>query len=157
MVSLNLGGGSLPIEGFLNVDLCEGADIRHDLRERLPFNDGEVEEIIATHVIESFYAWEFPAILADWHRVLKKDGKITIEFTSLRHTVNMYLEGDIHGRWGLYGNQAEEVDPIVLHHYVYEIKELEDLLIQAGFKNISFYREGIVHMPGRDWRVVCTA
>ncbi len=157
MLSLNLGGGHLPVEGFLNVDLCEGADITHDLREPLPFRDGEIEEIIATHVIESFYAWQFPAILSDWHRVLRKGGTITIEFTSLKDTVKMYLDGDIHGRWGLYGNQDTEIDPILLHHYVYEKEEMKDLLEKAGFKNIEFTQEGIMHMPVRDWRVICQA
>lgn len=154
-MKLNLGGGDLKLEGFVNVDLCEGADWKHDLRQRLTLGDQTVEEICAIHVIESFYKWEFPAIIKDWYRVLVTAGKLTIEFTSLSDTVEMYRQGDIHGKWGLYGNQDTEIDPIVLHHYVYEKDELLKILQDTGFKDIAFSQEGVMHMPKRDWRVTC--
>lgn len=154
---LNIGGGQQKIEGFTNVDLCSEADIKHDLREPLPFPDKSIEEIMAIHVIESFNQWEFPRILKDWSRVL--NGKMTIEFTDLKLSAGMYLNGEGEerkwGHWGLYGNQEQEVDPIVLHHYVYEKEELENLLKEAGFNNISFTKENIQHIPKRDWRVEC--
>jgi len=154
-MKLNLGGGDLRIDGFINVDLCEGADVKHDLRLPLPYQDESVDEIVAVHVIESFYKWEFVDVLSDWYRVLKDGGKMTIEFTDLSETIKMYQQGDIHGRWGLHGNQDVAIDPIVLHHYVYEKSELEQLLKDVGFKDIQFTQQGIMHMPIRDWRVVC--
>jgi predicted SAM-dependent methyltransferase len=154
-MKLLLGGGQQKIEGFLNVDLCDEADVKHDLRNPLPFD--EVEEIMAVHVIESFYRWELPAILSDWRRVLK--GRMTIEFTDLNDCVDLYKSNneDEHrsGKWGLYGNQERAVDPIVLHKYDYTVKELEQLLIEAGFKIIEFTRAGVQHNPKRDWRVIC--
>ncbi|MEA1925843.1 MAG: hypothetical protein U9M90_01175 [Patescibacteria group bacterium] len=158
MQKLSLGGGKIKREGFLNVDLCEEADIRHDLRFPLPFADKSVGEIMAIHLIESFYQWEFPHILKDWYRVL--DGKLTIEFTDLRSTVKMYLSKNRrdrkYGHWGLYGNQESPIDPIVLHHYVYEKLELEKLLEETGFENIKFTKEEIEHNPKRDYRVICS-
>ena len=153
---LNLGGGSTHLEGFINVDLCNEADLKHDLRNPLPFEDGSVEEIFAMHVIESFYQWEFPAVIKDWARVLK--GKITIEFTSLTDTINLYLNGGNaeerkSGHWGLYGKQDIPIDPIVLHHYVYEVDELKELMERAGFTDIVFTQDGVMHKRGRDWRV----
>lgn len=153
-MKLNLGSGKQVIEGFIGVDLCPEAELHHDLKEPLPFDDNSVEEILAIHVIESFYQWEFPAILADWYRVLKPKGKITIEFTSLTDTINMYLGSDKqHGHWGLYGRQDIPVDPIVLHHYVYEKDELKQLMEKVGFVDIEFSNENMNHVNGRDWRL----
>jgi predicted SAM-dependent methyltransferase len=156
-MKLNIGGGLQPMEGFLNVDLCETADIKHDLRNTLPFEDKSVDEIMAVHVVESFYQWEFPNILKDWYRVL--NGKLTIEFTELNATIFLYLNGNEEetqrGHWGLYGDQSVKVDERVVHHYVYEKSELYNLLANTGFKNIKFTKEGINHVPARDWRVIC--
>ena len=157
-MKLNIGGGLQPIDGFLNVDLCESADIKHDLRNPLPFEDNSVDEIMAVHAIEHFYQWEFPEILKDWARVL--NGKLTIEFTELNATIYLYLNGNEEesqrGHWGLYGDQSKPIDPILVHRYVYEKSELYNLLANTGFKNIKFTKEGINHVPARDWRVTCS-
>jgi predicted SAM-dependent methyltransferase len=152
---LNLGCGNQKIDGFVGVDLCPEAELHHDLRKPLPFEDNSIEEILAIHVVESFYRWEFPSILTDWYRVLKVGGKITIEFTSLTDTINLYLGDDKqHGHWGLFGNQEEPIDPIVLHHYVYEKDELKELMEKTGFYDIKFSNEDINHVNNRDWRLV---
>lgn len=155
MTKLNLGCGSQKISGFVGVDLCEEADLKHDLKEPLPFEDNSVDEILAIHVIESFYQFEFPAVLKDWYRVLKPEGKITIEFTSLTDTIKMYLGDDKqHGHWGLFGNQEKPIDPIVLHHYVYEKDELKELAERVGFVDIEFSSKDMNHVNNRDWRLV---
>ena len=151
---LNLGCGSQKIDNFIGVDLCTEADLHHDLKQPLPFEDNSIEEILAIHVIESFYQWEFPAVLKDWYRVLQSGGKITIEFTSLTDTINMYLGNDKqHGHWGLYGRQDVPIDPIVLHHYVYEKDELKELMEKTGFCDIEFSNKDMNHVNNRDWRM----
>lgn len=152
---LNLGSGATKIPGFVNVDLCHGSDIQHDLREPLPFKDGSIDEIKATHVIESFYQWELKDILKDWKRVL--NGTITIEFTDLNDTIKLYLNGEIHGLWGLYGRQDEPIDPIVTHKYVWTKENLINLLEECGFKDIQLNKNNIKHHPVRDWVVTCHA
>lgn len=159
MTKLNLGGGSLRFDGFVNIDLSDTADLKHDLRTPLPYKDESVDEIIAVHVIESFYQWEFPGILEDWYRVLKWKGKITIEFSVLDKAIGLYLNGSTEklrtdGHWGLYGNQTVPCDPIVLHHYVYEEVELGELLLATQFRNISFSDKGVIHHRLRDLRVI---
>ena len=158
MQKLNVGGGQQKIEGFTNIDLCAEADVRHDLRKPLPFEDNSVDEIIAIHVIESFNQWEIRDILKDWARVLK--GVLTIEFTVLTNTIELYQseseDDKLSGHWGLYGRQDIPIDPIVLHHYVYEIDELENILKECGFSDICFTRENVQHNPKRDIRVLCS-
>ena len=156
-VKLNLGGGKLKFPGFINVDLTDGADLKHDLRTPLPFKDGEVSEIVAVHVIESFYKWQFVEIIKDWKRVLK--GKMTIEFTDLDTTVRMYLSDNpkekLYGKWGIHSGQDVKQDPLGYHHYVYTVDELKKILEDAGFTDISFTHEGVIHHKRRDYRVIC--
>lgn len=135
---LNLGGGDLHFEGFLNIDLSDEADFKHDLRLPLPITPNCIDEIIVVHVIESFNEWAFPDVLADWFRVLKPGAKITIEFTVLSKAIDLYLNGKTEklkrdGHWGLYGRQDIPCDPIILHHYVYEQDELDRLLKKSWF------------------------
>ena len=154
---INWGGGQKKIEGFINVDLCSEADVIHDLKDSLPIKDGSVEEIMAIHVIESFYKPDFLRIIKDWKRVL--NGKMTIEFTDLDSTVNLYLSKNEDeyrmGKWGLYGNQDVPCDPIAYHHYVYTVEELRGILESEGFTKIEFTKENIQHEPKRDFRVIC--
>lgn len=156
---LNLGAGTQKIDGYIGVDISGQADVTHDLRLPLPFDDESIEEILAIHLIESFYEWEFPLVLKDWYRVMGKGAKLTIEFTVLSETIKFYLSDDPiikqRGHWGLYGNQSQPVDPIVLHHYVYEKDELENKLKDAGFRDITFDSESIDHCKIRDLRIVC--
>ena len=87
-------------------------------------------------------------------------GKLTIEFTVLSDTIRLYQSGSeedkISGHWGLYGRQDIPVDPIVLHHYVYEVDELEEILNECGFQEITFTRENVQHNPKRDMRAICS-
>lgn len=158
-MKLNLGGGDLRLEGFTNVDLCDCADIKHDLREPLPFEDKSVEEIMVIHCIESFYKWEFLKVIKDWYRVL--NGKMTIEFTDLDTCCKMYLSDNAddkkYGKWGFYGDQDKVCDPIVYHKYDYTIEELADILKETGFKNIEITKEGVLHNQKRDSRIVCSS
>lgn len=159
-MKLNLGGGQLPLDGFLNVDMCEGADIRHDLRNPLPFDEQSIDEIMAVHLIESFHKWELKNILQDWFRVLKPGGKLTIEFTDLDRTIALYRSSDPDkhrsGYWGLYGNQDVPVDPIVLHHFVWRLEDLAGMLISIGFSEVINTTDNILHNPERDFRLICT-
>jgi len=158
MKKLNIGGGQTKIKDFINIDLCDEADIKHDLREPLPFGDGEVEEIMAVHVIESFYKWEFLEVIKDWARVLK--GKLTIEFTDLDTCCKMYLSDNEddkkYGKWGFYGDQDKICDPIVYHKYDYTIKELEEILKDVGFTVEEITKEGVLHNKKRDSRIICS-
>ena len=54
---LNLGCSDRAIPGFLGVDICEGpaTDVVADLRERWPWDENTVDEIIAHDVIEHLY------------------------------------------------------------------------------------------------------
>lgn len=54
-MKLNLGSGTKPIPGYVNVDMVDGplVDVPHDLDDHpWPFLEDTVEEIVAFHVFE---------------------------------------------------------------------------------------------------------
>lgn len=78
-MKINLGCGSLPEPGFVNVDMWPqpGVDLVHDLDVfRWPFKDGEAEEIRAFDVYEHVdHPLEF---MGECHRILEPGGILYI-------------------------------------------------------------------------------
>ncbi len=82
-VRLNLGAGDDRREGYLSVDLrVETADVVADVR-CLPFPDGGAEEVLAHDVLEHFWRDAIPALLAEWHRVLRRGGLLRVRVPNL--------------------------------------------------------------------------
>lgn len=78
-VRLNVGSGTRPRPGWINIDVGPHADLRLDVRRGLPFPDGSCAELYAEHVLEHFaYPGEVERILADWFRVLAPGGRLSV-------------------------------------------------------------------------------
>lgn len=77
MLNLNLGCNSDLRAGYLNVDVAPPADVIADLRQRWPWEEGEVDFILAKDVFEHLDNAEFPGqkgiiwCMNEAHRVLK--------------------------------------------------------------------------------------
>ena len=80
MVRLNIGCGRDVKEGWLNVDcLALAPDVCvWNLTNRWPVGDGEVEEIMASHVIEHFDSGQRSWVMNEAHRALRPGGKMTV-------------------------------------------------------------------------------
>lgn len=85
---INLGAGSEPTEGWVNVDWIDqpGIDKVHNLLEfPWPFEDGETEEILARDVLEHMplFNKENQSVpikfIEECHRILEVGGKLTIQ------------------------------------------------------------------------------
>lgn len=78
-VRLNLGCGQNVLDGYENIDLYVALPgiLRLDVR-CLPHQDGSVDEILAKDILEHLPRLEWKGALADWVRVLKPGGTITI-------------------------------------------------------------------------------
>lgn len=50
----------------------------HGDGEQLPFKDGVVDVSFSSHLLEDCYHEHWPAVLAEWSRVLKRGGKLVI-------------------------------------------------------------------------------
>jgi ubiquinone/menaquinone biosynthesis C-methylase UbiE len=64
----------------VNLDVSETrCDVRHDVREPLPFPDGEFDEIYASGILEQIGPnEEFCDLMNECHRVLGRGGRMTV-------------------------------------------------------------------------------
>lgn len=141
---LHLGCGGVIYPGWLNIDLdSPAADLHLDLTKPLPFADGTVEYIFNEHFIEHINRSDALLFLKDCRRVLVDVGVIRITTPNLRYIIACYLEGN-REEWGdlwqppsLCAMMNEGMREWG-HQFVYDVDELVDLLLEAGFNDISF-------------------
>lgn len=77
-VKLNIGAGSTVIDGFTPIDRKLGSEAYP-----LPYPDGSVDEIRASHILEHFTFADSQKALAEWCRVLKPGGRIRLAVPDL--------------------------------------------------------------------------
>lgn len=77
---LNLGCGDYYVEGWLNVEynIQLKADLHHDIRSGLPFDDSSVEIVYCGHVLEHLAPADLPGLLREIRRVLKPSGHLWV-------------------------------------------------------------------------------
>lgn len=83
---LNLGCGSRPAEGFVNVDIASipGVDVVHDLDVLpWPWEDGSAVEVVAQDVFE--HVVNPVGFMTQAHRVLAPGGSLFIKSPHFRH------------------------------------------------------------------------
>jgi predicted SAM-dependent methyltransferase len=143
-LKVNLGSGDVPLEGFVNVDALPGApgvDVVADISERLPFDDGSVDLIYASHVLEHFSTADVPGLLSDWRRVLRDGGTLLIAVPDLDVVARRLVElrgwfTPPHNPWlgVLYGGQKDQWD---FHKTGFTAPWLAGLLTEAGFGAVA--------------------
>lgn len=127
---LNIGAGSSELSGFTGVDIHAGQDAT-----KLPYEDNSVDEIYASHVLEH---WDFnhtQAVLAEWVRVLRPNGRMRIAVPDFDWILRAYTQGvqaPIEGY--LLGGHIDEND---VHHAIFNRDKLRDLLRSVGLTRIS--------------------
>lgn len=143
-LKLHLGCGSVYLDGWVNIDLdSDVADIQHDLRNPLPFDDGSVDYIFAEHFIEHLTQAEAKVLLAECHRVLKDNGTIRLTTPSLYVLLTNYLKGDLN-EWQEYWmppTKAHMVNEGMRswgHCFVYDADELVRFLNECNFNKLKF-------------------
>lgn len=135
MIKLDIGsGGKSDDSTFISVDkYVPTADIMADMWD-LPFKDGEVDVIFASHCLEHVNKYQVFPTLKEWERILKVGGKLQILVPDLiwscawfiRHPNSAYSM-DI-----IFGNQKHEGEyhrtgftPELMTYYLDEIPGLE--------------------------------
>lgn len=107
---LNLGCGDERLDGWLHIDYrADVADVVADA-SRLPIASGTISEIRAMDLVEHFPADQTQPVLAEWRRVLQRDGTLTFKIPNMLEIARWILEGrrvglvirNIYGghRWG---------------------------------------------------------
>lgn len=129
-VRLNIGAGGKPIEGYTSFDIKDG----NDASQRLPYDDGSVDEIYASHVLEHIDPRKIPFVLREWSRVLKPNGLMRICVPDMEYI----CQNRHHGNSRLfdlfiYGGNTDEHD---VHRWGFDEVSLARAMGSAGIGNI---------------------
>lgn len=148
-MKINYACGRMVMPGFFNVDAVANPkaprppDLIHAITfdksgavaSPIPLANGCADELHAYHILEHVYAWEAPALVAEWARLLKPGGLLVLELPNLLAGARNLLDGkgDQMSMWPLYGDPQHK-DPFMCHRWGYSPETAAALLV--GFKDI---------------------
>lgn len=144
---LNIGCGESLLPDVVNVDCTTNQIVKPDLvcdirKERLPYEDGEIDEVWMIHSIEhiEFYYWDI--IFKEIARVLKPNGVYLLSYPEFSECAKRFIDntgGDRHfWRKTLYGRQLYPSDYHVVPMHSPDLKEM---LETYKFYRVSFQPE----------------
>jgi len=140
---LHLACGNNVLEGWANIDFkSNGKVIGWDLTRDLPVRSDSIELIFCEHFIEHITLKQAKALLVDCYRCLRPLGILRLSTPSLKKIVEEYQLGRT-SEWHDVGwNPATPCQMINEglrlwgHQFVYDERELKQLLQEAGFSEI---------------------
>jgi SAM-dependent methyltransferase len=142
-MKLHLGCGNKILDGFINIDVrpLEGVDIISDISKLDVIEDGTIELIYCSHVLEHFGRNSYKKVLQNWYKKLKPGGILRIAIPNFEVIVEHYNKNkDINILLGLlYGGQTYEEN---YHYCGWDFKSLSEDLLDVGFIKVNKY----------DWR-----
>lgn len=136
---INIGCGHIQPVGYINVDARElpGIDVICDASE-LPFEDGCLDEIFSSHLIEHFTEFELMRkILPHWKSKLKVGGNLRIVMPDAVSMINDYVHGNMPFddlKKVTFGAQDYEGD---FHYNMFSMESLTELLMKSGFHDVE--------------------
>jgi predicted SAM-dependent methyltransferase len=127
LIKLDLGAGDVVPDGYIPLGHDHDSEIYP-----LPYEDGTVDIIRASHVLEHFSHKEVDDVLADWVRALKPGGILRIAVPDFESLAKGYLEGKTLPapiEWVVMGGQSDADD---FHKSVHDREHLRARLAKAG-------------------------
>lgn len=111
-------------------DLVHDASKIHEVVE-----EGSVEKLVATHLLEHFSHRDTQDILVRWHKILAEGGELYIEVPNFEFHIQLAMQGRIEEaiRYN-FGGQEDEGD---YHKTAFSPMSLQKHLVMAGFKNVE--------------------
>lgn len=161
-MKIHLACGKHILDGYTNCDMVRhpkaprDPDILCDVSS-VPLPDGCADEVLSVHILEHFYAWEVPAVLTEWARLLKPNGVLIIEMPDVIKAAKNLIAGSSEqmAMWPMYGDDTLK-DPLMCHKWGWTANTIRPHLERAGFKWIV-ERDPQWHGKklNRDFRVEC--
>ncbi len=146
VIRLRVGRGQLtPGWKSLHVEPGPGIDYVGDCSDLGQFSDESVDEIYVSHILQCFdYAEKLPRALAEFHRVLKKDGVARISVPDFETLCRMFLDPAHTPEQRFYIMAmafGAQKDPHDFHHVGLTFEFLRDFLLGAGFSRVERVKE----------------
>jgi predicted SAM-dependent methyltransferase len=108
------------------------------LTNPVPLPDGCAAELHSYHFLEHVYAWEAPALVAEWRRLLAPGGSLVLELPNLAAACKNMLAG-MNAQmvmFPLYGDPSHK-DPFMCHRWAYTQATVTALLEAGGFGKVK--------------------
>lgn len=147
---INFACGKQTWDGFFCIDAVRhpkasrDPDLLHILKfegpslvNPIPLDDRCADEIHSYHFLEHVYAWEAPALVAEWGRLLKSGGKLVLELPNLELACRNVLNGmnEQMTMFPLYGDPHHR-DVFMCHRWAYTPGSVRGLLEAGGFHKV---------------------
>jgi predicted SAM-dependent methyltransferase len=141
-VKINFACGKQTWDGFYCIDAVRHSkatrepDLLHVLKfdgvalvNPVPLPDRCADELHSYHFLEHVYAWEAPALVAEWARLLKSRGRLILELPDLEKACRNLLAGmkDQMSMWPLYGDPGHR-DVYMTHRWGWTPETVKKLL-----------------------------
>lgn len=146
-IRLNIGSDIGQIAGFLNVDFNPEVkpDICTDATDLSIFEDGTVDEILASHILEHL-TWDDGLVaLKEWLRVLKPGGLLTVATPDVTQVYMLMKHG---AHWGEYQLPIDEtyVQATIFGANLLadKLPEMRALYGGPGHRHQSFYMQDML-------------
>lgn len=123
LVSIDLSSQNIKMAQYKNTRLGSNIDFQIGDIENLDFSDSVFDGVISFSTLR--YVPKIKKALSEINRVLKPEGYVILDFPNKDCPWFNYLKKPLTGRKHIYDNQ-------------YNVRELRDLLIEAGFRDICF-------------------
>ena len=151
-MKVNFACGKQTWDGWYCIDAVQSADATRpvDLLHRfsferdrlinpLPLEADSVDELHSYHFIEHLYAWEAPAVVREFRRIIRPGGRLVLELPNLEKACSNFLQGKKaqDGLWRLYGDPGF-MEPLMCHKWGYTKASLMALLRDNGFPSVLF-------------------
>jgi len=137
-LKLNIGCGDWYRDGWVNTDIDPLVKADHHCSMHvLPFHSESVSEIFAGHVIEHDSREMSPVILAEWFRVLKAGGRLTVVIPDILKTVDLRVESFITGLHFDSIAMGGEDRTYQRHKRLTFASEMAAEMISAGFREVQ--------------------
>jgi SAM-dependent methyltransferase len=152
LLNLGAGGHAAPddVRGDLReiqVDIAAPADVIADLRN-LPFDDDYADAVYSSHVIEHFDERDLVGMVAEWRRVLKPGGTMTVSCPDAQSAARFIAQNgidavayvadggqEIRGQDLFFGYAPyfEAFGARMRHRVAFDMRKLAHVLSSAGF------------------------
>ncbi len=141
-LKLNIGSGNHRFDGYVNIDCRKNADadVYNDVLN-LDFNEGVIEEIYCSNVLEHLYVDGAIKLMKKMHKWLKVGGSLFISVPDLKVVCRFIADGDeksILWNW-LYGEGQDTEGGAMNHHWGYTEEVLKQILDKYGFNVIGYF------------------
>jgi hypothetical protein len=141
-VRLNLGAGEPALDGFTSIEGKNG-DRVYPLED---YEDGSVEEIYASHVLEHFSHRDTPDVLKHWVQKLKPGGRLRVAVPDFGYIAKAYVKGEpINTQGYVMGGHVDADDR---HGALFDRENLAELMLAAGLEQIHEWKPEIEDCSG---------